>query len=155
MQKKTSAAKESDSAILTFSLGTQVYALPIEDVVEVAAMVERVLVPDARPELLGVVNRRGQILPLLDLRLVFHQPAATVNSATLFIVANQAGKLVGLVVDEVRQVEYIPAAEKTRTSAKIIRGIISHKEQLIQIISLPVITATYLSDEIAAEGNGE
>lgn len=153
MLKKTSAAKDSLEAILTFSLGAQVYALPIDDVVEVAAMVERTIVPDARPELLGVVNRRGQILPLLDLRLVFHQPAAPVTSATLFIVASHADKLVGLVVDEVQQVEYIPAVEKTRTSAKIIHGIISHKEQLIQIIALPVIMATYLSDEVAAEGN--
>ncbi len=153
MLKKTPAAKDSLDAILTFSLGAQLYALPIEDVVEVAAMVERTIVPDARPELLGVVNRRGQILPLLDLRLVFHQPAAPVTSATLFIVASHADKLVGLVVDEVQQVEYIPAAEKTRTSAKIIRGMISHKEQLIQIIALPVIMATYLSDEVAAEGN--
>jgi hypothetical protein len=61
--------------------------------------------------------------------------------------------MVGLVVDEVRQVEYIPATQNAPTSGKIIRGIISHKEQLIQIISLPVIMATFLQDEVAIEGN--
>lgn len=155
MLKKNPAVKDVDQAILTFSLGAQLYALPIEEVVEVAAMVERTTVADAPPELLGVVNRREQILPLLDLRLVFQQPATPVSSSTLFIVASHAGKLVGLVVDEVQQVEYIPAIEKTPTSARIIRGIISHKEHLIQIIALPEIMATYLRDEVAAEGNSE
>lgn len=146
-------SESETAAILTFTLGPQFYALPIEDVVEVAAMVERVLLPDTRPEILGVVNRRGAILPLLDLRLVFKQPASPVTSATLFIVAQQDTKLVGLVVDEVQQVEYIPATKNAPTSGKIIRGIISHKEQLIQIISLPMIVATFLQDELAIEGS--
>lgn len=147
-------ANDSLAAILTFSLGSQVYALPIEDVVEVAAMVEFITLPDAAPEILGVVNRRGQILPMLDLRLIFKQPAAPVSSANLFIVAAHAGKMAGLVVDEIRLVEYISPLENLSTSGKIIRGIISHKEQLIQIISLPMIMATYLPDGIAIEGNG-
>ncbi|MBI5670679.1 MAG: chemotaxis protein CheW [Chloroflexi bacterium] len=146
-------ANPAPTAILTFSLGSQVYALPIEDVVEVAAMVELVTLPDAAPEILGVVNRRGQILPMLDLRRIFKQPAAPVSSANLFIVAAHAGKMAGLVVDEVRLVEYVNSLENLSTSGKIIRGIINHKEQLIQIISLPMIMATYLPDQVAAEGN--
>lgn len=145
---------DSLAAILTFSLGSQVYALPIEDVVEVAAMVEFVTLPDGAPEILGVVNRRGQILPMLDLRLVFKQPAAPVSSANLFIVAAHHGTMAGLVVDEVRMVEYISPYENLSTSGKIIRGIINHKDQLIQIISLPTIMATYLPDRAAVEGNG-
>jgi chemotaxis signal transduction protein len=104
-------------------------------------------------QILGVANRRGAILPMLDLRLVFKQPAPPVSSATLFIVAQHNRKMVGLVVDEVRQVEYIPAAQNAPTSGKMIRGIISHKEQLIQVISLPTIVAAFLQDEPAIEGN--
>lgn len=143
----------SQTAILTFSLGSQLYALPIEDVIEVAAMVERVILPDAAPEILGVVNRRGAVLPLLDLRRVFRQEAAPVSSSTLFIVAAHQARLAGLVVDEVRQVEYVAPAQNAPTAGKYIRGIISHKQQLIQVISLPSILAAFLDHEAAFEGN--
>src|SRR5512145_2335708 len=116
------------SAILTFSLGPQIYGLPIEDVVEVAAMVELVEMPDAPPALLGMMNRRGNILPMLDLRQVFNQAATPVSTTTLFIVVAHGLRMAGLVVEEIRQVEYVNLSQQTPTSGKYIRGIIHHKE---------------------------
>src|SRR3954449_11063023 len=71
--------------LLTFRLGEGRYALLIEDVVEVAAMVDMLSLPTERTEILGYINRRGSILPLVDLRRVFKQPSAPINSATVFI----------------------------------------------------------------------
>ena len=95
--------------LLTFRLGRARYALLIEDVVEVAAMVDMLSLPTEQPEVLGYINRRGSVLPLLDLRTVFKQPSAPITSATVFIVAAGGDKQVGLVVDAVEQVEYVDA----------------------------------------------
>jgi purine-binding chemotaxis protein CheW len=139
--------------VLTFSLGAQTFALLIEDVIEAAAMVELVDLPDARPEILGLANRRGRMLPMLDLRRVFKQPAQPVTSATLFIVAAGGGREVGLVVDEIQQVEYADSLnlQDAPASSKYIHGIISYKGELIPIISLPNLLNAFLSEEAAEE----
>lgn len=141
--------------ILIFSLGTQRWALLIEDVLEVAAMVAYLPVPDAPPQVLGVVNRHGVVVPLLDLRLVFGQPAEPVNTTSLFIVAVHGGRTVGLVVDEIHHVEYIQSIEfdETRAAGKYIRGIISYKSELMQIISPAPLFTAFLSSEI--EGHSD
>ncbi|HEX2907310.1 MAG TPA: chemotaxis protein CheW [Phototrophicaceae bacterium] len=141
------------SAVLTFTLGAQIYGLSIEAVVEVAAMVELVQMPDAPPALLGMMNRRGVILPMLDLRQVFNQAVvAPISTTTLFIVAAHDQHMAGLVVDEIRQVEYVNLSQQTVTSGKYIHGIINHKGHLIQIIALPAILAAFLPQLAAIKG---
>lgn len=131
--------------ILTFTLGIQQYALQVEEVVEVAAMVELVTVPDDRPEVLGVVNRHGEVLPLIDLRRIIVGEAGTLDEWTLFLVAKHRHRLIGVVVDEVQQVEYVPAAQIHQSSAsgKYIRGIISYKQQLVQLVDLASLWVVY------------
>ncbi len=133
--------------LLSFNLGEQLYALRIDDVIEVAAMVEHVAMPQMPPEVLGVANRHGQPLPLLDLRLIFQQPAEPVTSATVFIVAAQGDRTVGLVVDEIHQVEYADVRQLSQITApaKYIHGIINHKSALIPIIALEALLDAYLT----------
>ena len=129
--------------LLTFRLGEGRYALLIEDVVEVAAMVDMLSLPTERTEILGYINRRGSILPLVDLRRVFKQPSAPINSATVFIVAAGGNKQFGLVVDAVEQVEYVDALQMSDTlaSSPYLHGIISHQNDMISIIALPSLMA--------------
>lgn len=137
----------TDTPILLLSIADQYYALLISDVVEVAAMVELIKLPDAAPEFLGVADRHGAVLPILDLRHIFAQTAAPVTASTLFVVANHESQLVGLVIDDVHQVEYIAREhlQFTSTFGKHIRGIISNRERLILVIALDTLFATYLS----------
>ena len=124
---------------LTFNLGEQQYALPIDVVIEVAAMVELAEMPDSPPEMRGIANRHGVVLPVFDLRLIFGHEAAPINLSTLFIVATYDGQTVGLVVDDVHQVEYI----EQPTAGKYIHDIVSYKGQLLQLISLPALLETF------------
>ena len=137
--------------VLLFTIGDGLYALPIDDIVEVAAMVELANLADAAPEILGVANRHGAILPMLDLRRVLKQDAASVTPSTLFIVVEHGGRRAGLVVNDVQQVEYINAAqfEASSVPGRYIRGIISYESQLIQVISLPAVWETFLADHVA------
>jgi purine-binding chemotaxis protein CheW len=140
----------TESAVLTFRLGEQDYGLLIADVVEVASMIELVTIADARPELLGIANRHGNALPILDLRRIMGNQEPMLNTATFFIVAASGDQIAGLVVDEIYQVEYIPIEylKKSTASTQYIRGIISYEQRLIQIVSLAPLLETYLSDKI-------
>ena len=137
--------------ILTFLLGEQYYALFIEEVIEVAAMVELVNVTDAPAEILGLANRHGGVLPMVDLRTVMRCPHSPIDEWTLFVVASYANQSIGLVVDEVRQVEYIPVAQvhKSSASGKYIRGIISYRQRLIQLVALDALLAEYSSSVVS------
>ena len=129
--------------LLTFRLGEARYALLIEDVVEVAAMVDMLSLPTERAEILGYINRRGNILPLVDLRTVFKHPSTPITSATVFIVAAGGNQQFGLVVDAVEQVEYVDALQMSDTlvSSPYLHGIISHQNDMISIIALPSLIA--------------
>lgn len=129
--------------ILTFRLGERRYALLIEDVVEVAAMVDMLSIPAERPEIVGYVNRRGSILPLLDLRTVFKQPSPPITSASVFIVVAGGNQQIGLIVDAVQQVEYVDALQMSDTlaSSPYLHGIISHQDDMISIVALPSLMA--------------
>ncbi len=121
---------------LTLMLGGQHYALPIDQVVEVVAMVELTHTNDPRPAVLGVANRHEAVLPMLDLRVMLGHPAAPLGAATLFVVVKPDDQCFGLVVDAVNQVEYLPAEKSNR-------GIISYDERLIQIIALEPLLSSY------------
>lgn len=137
--------------VLIFNIGDGLYALSIDDIVEVAAMVEMSPIPDAPPEILGVVNRHGAMVPLLDLRRVFKQQTAPVLPSTLFIVVQNGPRQAGLVVDDVQQVEYLDGTRLDEASVpgRYIRGIMSYKSQLIQLISLPPLWESFLVNQMA------
>lgn len=143
-------------ALLTFSLGTQLYALMIEDVVEVAPMVEMILVVDASPAFLGLVNRRGAVLPMLDLRVIFQQETTPINALTLFIVAVCRERMLGLVVDTVHQVEYVTMQYPTQAEAPgtYLQGVIPDGDRLIQIVSPAALLNQFASHEWTGEHHG-
>lgn len=125
---------------LIFSLGAQRYALSIHEVVEVAAMVELASVPGMQPPMLGVANRHGSVLPVIDLR-----PAATqINPSMVFIVGVSGSQHVGLVVDDVHHVEYLEETSPSRLGEAYVRAIIPHQGELIQVITLPPLLAKVL-----------
>ena len=136
--------------VLTFSLDTQRYALLIDDVIEVAAMVNLVKSPGTHPEILGVANRHNTPLPMLDLRVVFGQPATPVSASTFFVVVSDGTRTAGLVLDEIHQVEYLPAQQLTGPSnaEDYIRCIISHRAELVQVIALKPLLAAYVTEQI-------
>lgn len=95
---------------LTFRLGEEQYGLEIRRVREIIGMMDITPVPQMPAHVKGVINLRGQVIPLVDLRLKFGMPPAKYTDATCIIVVN-VGALVGLVVDTVREVLDITAEQ--------------------------------------------
>ena len=90
--------------LLAFDLGSETYAV---DILRLRGIVTRravTEVPRSPAYLLGVVSLRGQIVPLVDLRLRLGLPASAPTRGTRILVVDQAGESFGLLVDGVRQV---------------------------------------------------
>ena len=139
--------------ILTFLMDGKPYALLIDYVVEVAAMVQYSDIADSAPALLGMINRHGQVMPLVDLRLVFGLSTAIIDTNVLFIVAQHEDTLVGLVVDAVNQVEYIHPSDLRMApgGGRWVEQVVSYQDSLLQIVNLPAVITHLLPEPLTAQ----
>lgn len=88
---------------LTFALGHEDYGIEILRVREIIRVLDITRVPQTADFLRGVINLRGKVIPVVDLRLRFQLPKAEQTDETCIIVVD-TGSLTGLVVDAVREV---------------------------------------------------
>ncbi len=95
---------------LTFRIGEEEYGLDILRVQEIRSYEAPTRVANAPPFVKGVVNLRGVIVPILDLRIRLGR-AGDYNAFTVVIVLNVAGRVVGIVVDSVSDVLELSADE--------------------------------------------
>lgn len=99
------AARKMDGGkYLTFVLGHEEYGLEILKVREIMGMVDIVSVPQAPGYVKGVINLRGTVIPIIDLRLKFGLPPRDYDKETCIIVVNIGKGLMGIVVDTVSEV---------------------------------------------------
>jgi purine-binding chemotaxis protein CheW len=96
---------------LTFTLGAEEYGVDILKVQEIRGYDAVTRIPDTPDFIKGVVNLRGAIVPVVDLRLKLHLGSAEYNSFTVMIVLNIARRVVGVVVDSVSDVIQLDAAQ--------------------------------------------
>ena len=101
-----SAAHEQQAGgeFLTFRLGDEEYGIDILRVQEIRSYEQPTRIANAPPFIKGVVNLRGVIVPIIDLRLKLGCGSADYNSFTVVIVLNVRGRVVGTVVDSVSDV---------------------------------------------------
>lgn len=93
---------------LTFELGSETYGLDIAHVREIVGMQTITQVPDVPHYVRGVINLRGKVIPIMDVRARFNLPNRSYDDRTCIIVINVNEWWVGLVVDTVSEVLDIP-----------------------------------------------
>ena len=93
---------------LTFFTDNQQYGVPIADVLQIVGVQAITPVPEFPPYAKGVMNLRGAIIPVVDLRLRLMKPETVYDERTCIIVTNLDEKSLGLIVDEVDAVVEIP-----------------------------------------------
>ncbi|MDA3859846.1 MAG: chemotaxis protein CheW [Melioribacteraceae bacterium] len=102
----------TDSSIIQlvgFKLATGEYGVDILKVQEIHRMLAITDVPNSPEFIEGVVNLRGRIIPVIDLRIRLNLPKIKHDNNTRIIVVDLEGKTVGFVVDEVSEVLRIPS----------------------------------------------
>ena len=95
--------------IVGFQVGRETYGVPITSLHEIVRVPEITAVPDAPDYLEGVINLRGKIVSVMDLRKRFGEKQATVKKHNRILVVEHAGRLAGLIVDSASEVLKIPA----------------------------------------------
>ena len=100
---------------LTFQLGAEEFGIQVLQVREIMGVQEITAVPQTPPHVKGVINLRGKVVPVIDLRLKFGLPAADYTARTCIIVTQIKGEsgliLMGVIVDGVLEVLNLAAGD--------------------------------------------
>lgn len=138
---------------LTFTLGPEEYAMDILKVQEIRCYEKPTTIANAPEFLKGVINLRGHIVPIIDLRIKFNVGNAEYTVFTVVIILNLGTRVVGIVVDSVSDVTMLrpdqisPSPEFDATvNTKYIKGLGTLDERMLIIVD---IERLMLSGEMA------
>ena len=124
MSEATENAREHEDQkdkYMTFRSGKEHYALKIQYVSEIIPFQAITAIPETEDYIKGLINLRGKILPVIDVRLRFNQAPFEYNDRTCIIVIIVKGTMVGLVVEEIAEVVEI-SSENILPPPTIMRG---------------------------------
>jgi len=140
--------KEENTSFITFSLENETYAVPIQAIEEIIGYQDISLLPNVPSFIKGVINLRGELVPVMDLRLKFRLEPREYNPLTVFLIVRVEDKVMGLVVDNVADVLVIDPARVQKTpvfSAKIstdfIEGVYKDAQnQMVILVDVAALT---------------
>ena len=95
--------------MVTFNLGQEEFGVNILQVQEINRMVEITEVPQTENYVEGIINLRGKVIPIINLRKKFGMPDKEYDNHTRIVVVDIGGETVGMVVDGVSEVLRVPA----------------------------------------------
>lgn len=120
---------EQKDKYLTFTLGNESYGIEIRYVTEIIGIQPITDVPELPEYIRGIINLRGKIIPVMDVRLRFKKPFREYNDRTCIIVIAVEDTAIGLIIDSVSEVLSIPDTEivqppeYTKMTNRYIQGI--------------------------------
>jgi purine-binding chemotaxis protein CheW len=149
------AAAEASEHLATFVLAREEYGVDVRQVQEIRRVTEITSVPRAPEFVRGVINLRGRILPVLDLRRRLGLGEVSVSRASRIVVVHLKGRLLGLLVDGASQVLKVPVSnvepapeEVVQKGGDYIRGVAKLADRLIVLVDLERL----LAHELTAQG---
>ena len=148
---------------VTFVIANESYGVPVLKVQEIIGMTDIVPVPNSEEFIKGVINLRGSVVPVVDMRKRFRLEEREYDMFTVIIIVEVKGLLVGMIVDSVSDVADIPSGDIQQTphlTSKIDREFISGighiNEKLTIILDIDRIFSAEeirtLEQEEAAQG---
>ncbi len=94
--------------LVTFNIGKEEFGMDIHHVQEINRMTNITKVPNSPIYVEGIINLRGRVIPVIDLRLKLNAEKKEIDKNTRIIVAEVENKIVGFIVDAVNEVLRIP-----------------------------------------------
>lgn len=136
------AKNETVSQYLTFLLDGQVYGVPIAQVQEIRGWMSVTPLPNSPAYIKGVLNLRGAIIPVVDLRVRFNLPLRPYDAQTVIVVVNIRDRLAGLVVDSVSDVIDADLGERREAPTfegqldrRFIEGFLEAGQQIVIVLN--------------------
>ncbi len=153
-----STSGEEVKHLISFAVGAEEYGLELLRVKEVIRMRQVVRLPNAPAFMKGIINLRGDVIPIIDLRGRFGLESCEQTASTRIIVVEVREQLVGMVVDSSNEVVRVPAS-LIRPPALILRsgapefitGVAQLGDRLLILID---VDAVFSTDEIGQMANG-
>ena len=147
--RASAASSQGKAEYLTFRLGAEEYGIDILRVQEIRSYEEPTRIANAPSFIKGVVNLRGVIVPVVDLRIKLNCEKVEYNGFTVVIVLNVHGRVVGAVVDSVSDVielggeQIRPAPEmNTTVDTTFITGIASVAERMLILMDIEALMSS-------------
>jgi purine-binding chemotaxis protein CheW len=142
LSNKISFATDGNQ-FLTFALGNEEYGVEILKVQEIKGYSAITPIPNTPPYIKGVMNLRGTVIPVVDLRGKLAMEEAEYNQFTVIIVVTVGTKVMGLIVDAVSDVLNIPRSDiqatpdfGTDVDARFINGMAKAGEKLVVLLDI-------------------
>lgn len=143
------ASNQGSAEFLTFRLGAEEYGIDILRVQEIRSYEEPTRIANSPPFIKGVVNLRGVIVPVVDLRIKLGCEKVEYNGFTVVIVLNVKGRVVGAVVDSVSDVLELPRDQikpspdmSSSVDTAFITGIASVGERMLILMDIEALMSS-------------
>jgi purine-binding chemotaxis protein CheW len=140
-------------------IGSETYALDIMRIKGIINPVRITPVPKAPPFIEGVIELRGSILPVVDMRKRFDLPVTPSQRSTKYVLVGISGMIVGLVVDSVTEVIRVSKSEirpapalAVQDAARYFSGVCHHHNRIIMVVDLDAILSS--SEKVSLAGMG-
>ena len=161
--KKNNSEDESLSNLIqlvSFKLGKEVFGIDILLVQEINRLIEITKIPQAPFYCEGVINLRGKVIPVINLRKKFELESKEWDRSTRILVCNVGDSVIGMIVDSVEEVLKIPKSTLEQTpdivssvNSDYIEGIAKQEDQLLMYLNVAKIAsdASELIDSVVEE----
>jgi purine-binding chemotaxis protein CheW len=137
-----------EQQFVAFRLGSEEYGISILQVQEIKRMTDITRVPYTPPYVKGVINLRGSVLPVIDLKIRLNLPSQECNENTRIIIVKLEEYSVGMIVDEVSEVLWLPADQIEPSpsfvgtvEAEYIRGVGKLEDRLLILLNMENVSA--------------
>ncbi len=139
----SNVASSTKNQYLSFSLGAEEYAVEILRVQEIRGICPVTALPHAPPRVRGVMNLRGAVVPVVDMRAALGLPSEEYGKFTVIIVLSVQGRTMGFVVDSVSDVLALDASaiEQApdlggRVDARMVCGIARSQDRFVVLLDI-------------------
>lgn len=130
------------SQFLTFTVGERLYCADIHQVVEIRQYSEVTQVPESEEYFIGVLDIRGSVVPIFDLKKLFYDTQPEIDNKKVIIIISLSGKQIGMLVDAVSDIIEVGSSElkdvdaaKNAIKKTYLSGIIMHQDKMIMLIN--------------------
>ncbi len=142
--------------LVVFDLNEEAYGVNISQVREIIRMQEITRVPRAPEFIVGIINLRGKVIPVVDLRARFSMPETERTDEHRIVVVDVDGQDIGMVVDAVKEVSRIPSSSIeppstviTTNDSEYLTGIVKTDEKLIILLDIAKVISNSEADALA------
>ena len=153
MSENTGVTGERQRVV--FDLNEEAYGIDISQVREIIRMQEITRVPRAPEFIEGVINLRGKVIPVVDLRARFSMPGTERTDEHRIVVVDVSGQDIGMVVDAVTEVSRIPSSSIeppsnviTTNDSEYLTGIVKTDEKLIILLDIAKVISNADADAL-------